>query len=391
MTRRVVIVGASVAGVRCALALRERGFTGSVTLLESEDSVPYDKPQLSKHIGPVDKLALLVAAEEMRRHDIEFHPATSAVELDVAAHVVATAQEGFEFDDLVIATGCRPRPLLSGLPQRASYVRNRQDWERLRDAVRRGGRLIVVGAGFLGLETAAAAVRLGMQVTVLDVATRVLSRGVPEAVASTIAERHVAEGVELRLGADAPLLDGDDRKVWVDGLEGDFAVVSIGAVPNVEWLTGSGLRIDNGVVCDETLRAAPGIWAAGDCARWMNIRYGHLDRMEHWTTAVTHGQHVAASISRGQSSPLGEVPYVWSDQYDWRIQTVGRVGVRESHFVLASGGHVVISADGEIVTGITTINAQALSVRSRRLLQESDPSFDEAVEALGAGALEIIS
>lgn len=381
--RTVLIVGASVAGVRCALALRDSGFAGRITLVESEEHTPYDKPQLSKRLRESDKLDLLTTPDVLARRGIDFHPGTTAIELDTVTRAVETTAGSERFDHLVIASGSRPRELPTALPSRAAYLRTQSDWLHLKRAVERGGHLLVIGAGFLGLEAAAAATGAGMRATVVDLAPRVLQRGIPTVAADLIAQRHSAEGVELRLGIDDPTLEGNGDRVWVDGVKGDFAVASIGAVPNIEWLEGSGLRLENGVVCDETLAAAPGIWAVGDCARWHNPRYDRLERVEHWTTAVKHAQHVAEAISSGNAGSVADVPYVWSDQFDWRIQTVGQVAADTIHYITDNAAHVVLSTAEGRVTGVTTINAQAICLRARQLLQDRDPAFDEVTKRLG--------
>lgn len=378
----VVIVGASVAGVRCATALRNAGFDGEVILLDGEAGAPYDKPQLSKRLAEDTSLTLLADDATLRGQRIDFRPAVTAVGVDVSARAVETSQGLVAYDDLVIATGCSPRPLPQPLPARAGYLRSSEDWLHLKDAVRRGGRLIVVGAGFLGLEAAAAAVSHGMEVTVVDVAPRVLMRGIVPSAADIIAARHLAEGVELALGVVAPVLEGDEHEVWVDGVRGDYALVSIGAQPNVSWLANSGLTLEDGVVCDTNLLAAPGIWAIGDCARWVNEHGGRLERHEHWTTAGRHAQHVAKSIATATRSPMAELPYVWSDQYDLKVQSVGRIGSDGMHFTSDTGAHVAISIADDQVTGVTTINAQALSMKARRLLLHEDPSVEEFLDAL---------
>lgn len=383
----VVIVGASVAGIRCAMTLRDVAYTGAITLLESELGDPYDKPQLSKHLAPGDELTPLASETALRARDIDFRPGVAATALDVAARVLETSAGPVEYDNVVIATGCRPRALATPLPPRATYIRSKEDWKRLRRGIAPGGRLIVVGAGFLGLEAAAAATTLGISTTVVDVAPRVLTRGIPAGAAALISDRHVSEGVELRLGVSPPVLSGDGRTVAIDGVEGDCAVVAVGAVPNVEWLTGSGLMLEDGVVCDDTLVAAPGVWAAGDCARWSNPRYGAVERVEHWTTAVNQAKHVAGSIASGAPSPFGDVPYVWSDQFDWKIQTVGHPGTDEAHYLSATGGHVVVSSDHGTVTGVTTINAQALCLRSRQVLQRGDVALEHMSELLQLATL----
>lgn len=381
--RTVVIAGASVAGTRCAIALRNAGFDGEVVLFDAESGDPYDKPQLSKKLGDDHQLELLAEQRTLRDAGIDFRPGITALALDVDARRVETSAGPIAFDELVIATGCRPRALPYSLPARAGYIRTRHDGERLRLAAREGGRLVVLGGGFLGLEATAAAVDRGMTATVVDVAPQVLSRGIPGSAASVIAARHAAAGVDFRLGVTDPVLAGDDHLVRIGDLVGDYAIASIGAVPNVEWLADSGLAIDNGVVCDATLSAAPGVWAVGDCARWVNARYRRLERHEHWTTAARQGQHVASCIARRAATPMSELPYIWSDQFDWKIQTVGRIGVEEAHFAIGPGQHVVLCLTDGMVTGVTTINAQARCVRARQLLQRQDAAFETVVAGLG--------
>lgn len=384
--RTVVIAGASVAGTRCALALRDLGFDGDIVLFDAETGDPYDKPQLSKHFGDDHELELLAEESVLRERGIDFRGGVVATGLDLEGRVVHTSAGPIPFDELVIATGCRARTVPYALPARAGYVRTRFDGQRLKDAVREGGDLVVLGGGFLGLEAAAAAAGQGMRSTVVDVAPQVLSRGIPGAAAALIAAKHIAEGVEFRLGVSDPVLEGGEDAVWIGEAKGEYAVASIGAIPNVDWLADSGLTIDNGVVCDENLAAAPGIWAAGDCARWVNPRYGRLERHEHWTTAIRHGQHVAAAIVRGAGSPMSELPYVWSDQFDWKIQSAGRVGTEEAHFTAGPDEHVVICSTDGLVTGVTTINAPARCMKARQLLQGEDPAFDDVVEKLGLAA-----
>jgi 3-phenylpropionate/trans-cinnamate dioxygenase ferredoxin reductase component len=354
-----------------------------VVVLDAETGPPYDKPQLSKKLHPATELELLVEPGLLAADGIDLRPGVEALALDVDRRVVETSAGPVAYDDVVLATGSRARGLGTPLPARASSIRTRQDWNRLRGVVAVGGHLVVVGGGFLGLEAAAAATASGLEVTVVDVADRVLTRGVPAHTSARVAAKHTSVGVTLRLGVQDPVLSGDEQLVEVAGVTGTHALVAVGAVPNVEWLEGSGLALDSGVVCGTDLVAAPGVWAAGDCARWVNARYGRLERHEHWTTAVRHGQHVAASIASGTRRPMAELPYVWSDQYDWRIQSVGRLGTVEEPFVTERGAEVVVSTTDDLVTGVTTVDAPAVCLRARQLLQREDPPVATLVERLG--------
>lgn len=388
-SKRVVIVGASVAGVRCATALRSGGFSGEIRLLDAEDLTPYDKPQLSKRLGADAVLDTLVSADELDAHRVELIGGVTATGLDVERRRLATTSGTVDYDELVIASGCHARPWPQSLPDGAGYVRNRSDWERLSAAVRGGDHLVVIGGGFLGLEVAAAARGEGVRATVVDVAERVLTRGIPRLAADLIAERHRAEGVQLCLGVHGPTVTEDGHRVRVTpDVAGDYVLVAIGAVPNTAWLADSGILLDNGIVCDAALSAAPGVWAIGDCARWDNGRYGELERHEHWTTAQRHAQQVATSIVGGKAVPVREVGYVWSDQFDWKIQSVGRQGNNEEHYAAANGGQVFLSLDDTgKVTGVTTINAPGHSVRARRLLADTDPERSVVAAALGLDGL----
>lgn len=325
----------------------------------------------------------LAGASLLRDRGIDLRTATVACGLDLSRHVVQTTTGAVPFDELVVATGCRPRHLQAALPPHATYLRTKREWELLRGAVQRGGRLVVVGAGFLGLEVAAAAIRQGMEVSVIDVAARVLQRGMARNAAEAVAAKHRAEGVDLRLGVTDPTLSGDSRNVWIDGVEGDFAVVSIGAQPAVEWLAGAGVPIDNGIICTEGLQVAAGLWAIGDCARWRHPRYGSLHRVEHWTTATQHARHVARSIVAGTATPFTGVPYVWSDQYEWTIQSVGVPEGKETHYESDDGAHVVVCAQDDQVIGVTTINAQAQCIKARQLLSTADPGIGTVYTTLG--------
>lgn len=385
--RTVVVVGASVAGTRCAMTLRDNGFSGSIVLIDPEEGDPYDKPQLSKHFELDRELELLVTSAVLRDRDIDFRSGVVAVGVDVDQRLLHTSEGPVAFDELVIATGCRARRLPYDLPQRASYVRTRSDGAELTEAVERGGRLLVLGGGFLGLEAAAAAASRGMEVTVVDVAPRILTRGIPESAARLIAEKHAAEGVRFSLGVEDPVLAGDEDTVWIGDVEADYAVVSIGALPNAEWLADSGLSLNDGVVCDENLAAAPGVWAAGDVARWTNVRSGRPERHEHWTTAVRHGQRVGQAIADREAHPVGETSYVWSDQFDWKIQSVGQVGVEEFVYSMDNDEYVVVCVnESGAVCGVTTINSQARCLRARQLLQETEPAFATVVDELGLDA-----
>ena len=358
---RVVIVGASLAGLRCAQALRAKGYEGTITLLGAETSLPYDRPPLSKQVlageWDADRISL---ADEATYDKLD-------LDLRLGKHVSSIDDVG-AYDALVIATGARPREIAGG-----TTLRTLADALALKERLASTPRVVVVGAGFIGAEVAATARGYGCEVTVLEALPQPLSRGLGEEVGAALGRLHEAKGVTLRCGIGVAAIR-DDGVHLADGevVPGDVVVVGIGVIPNTEWLEGSGAELDNGVLCDERLAVVglPNAWAAGDVARWPHQRYGDV-RIEHWTNAVEQGQHVAGCIL-GDVKPFATVPFVWSDQYEHRIQIIGRPGptdeVRIVHGSLDAPPWVVEHVrDGEVM-GVTGVDAPKLVMPYRRKL-----------------------
>lgn len=325
--QRVVVVGASAAGLATVEALRAAGHTGQITLVGEEAHTPYDRPPLSKHLlsgdWEPDRLALR-PDDALNALDLDLRLATTAVAADITAHTV-TLSDGavLDYDALVIATGVRPRPL-PGVD--GHVIRTLDDALQLRSRLRPGTRVAVVGAGFLGAETAAVARSLGCRVTLVEPAPAPLSQALGDAVGNLVADLHRAHGVDLRTGVGV-VSTSDGSLALSDGssVGADLVVVAIGSLPNTEWLTGSGLTLADGVVCDHFCQAAPGVWAAGDVARWHNPLFDTTMRIEHRTNAAEQGTHVARNLlarpeDRRRFAP---VPYFWSDQYGIRLQAYG--------------------------------------------------------------------
>jgi NADPH-dependent 2,4-dienoyl-CoA reductase/sulfur reductase-like enzyme len=318
-------------------ALREGGFSGSLTVIGAEPHLPYDRPPLSKHIlaGTWELDRLPLAAVGVDHMDVEWRLGVPARALDLDARRVELEDgSAVSFDGLVIATGSRVRTL-PGQPDLAGIhtLRTLDDCLALRaDLEAVPSRVVVVGAGFIGAEVAATARQRGLEVTLLEALPVPLQRVLGDRMGSVCADLHRDQGVDVRLstGVDAFVDDAKGRVAGVvlsDGttLEADVVVVGVGVVPNTEWLEGSGLTIDNGVVCDETCLAAPGVVAAGDVARWPNRRFGEVMRVEHWENAQEQGAHAARRLL-GDTAPYEPVPWFWSDQYDRKIQLAGRSG-----------------------------------------------------------------
>ena len=265
----------------------------------------------------------------------EWRTGVRATALDVAARTVTLADgEALPFDGLVIATGAAPRRI-PGWPEMAGVhvLRSLDDCLALRaDLVASPRRVAVVGAGFIGSEVAATARRLGLEVTLVEPLPAPCIRGLGEKMGGFVADLHRDHGVDLRLGAVVEGVDGGDRVERLrlaDGavVEADVVVVGIGVSPVTEWMESSGLALDDGVVCDATCAAAPGVVAAGDVARWDHPRYGRI-RVEHWDNAIAQGEHAAdtlrAHLAGGAGDPFAPVPWFWSDQYDRKLQLTGR-------------------------------------------------------------------
>ena len=334
--RSVTIVGASLAGYRAAETLRRDGFEGRISLIGNEPHAPYDRPPLSKKYlaGDLDDDRLaLTTAEKLADLGLDLRLGCSATGLDMADRTLEVDGVAEPFDGLVIATGarCRTLPGTAGLAG-VHTLRTSDDASAIRDAMADGARrMMVVGAGFIGAEVASTAIGRGIEVTMVEALEAPFGRVLGIEMGAVMADVHRHRGVDLRTGVGVAEVLGNGHVTGVrlaDGvtLDVDLLVVGIGVIPNTDWLEGSGLALDDGVVCDETCLAAPGVVAAGDVARWYNRRYGESMRVEHWDNAVQQGVHAARRLllSDGEATPFVPVPWFWSDQYDRKIQLAGR-------------------------------------------------------------------
>ncbi len=332
----VVVVGAGAAGLAVAEVLRRREYPGVITIVGEEHDEPYDRPPLSKQVlrgdWEAEKIALLTA----KRRDglrASWLLGTRATALDVDRRVV-TIDDGRElgYGAVVIATGVRPRTLPGADRAGIHVLRTLDHAVALRAAIGPSTRLVVVGAGFLGLEAAATARKLGAEVTVVEPLERPLASRLGAPVAERLLALHREHGVRVLTGTGVTAFHGDPgerghvREVELsDGarLAADAVLVAIGCAPAVDWLAGSGLDLDDGVVCDEHCRAAPGVWAAGDVASWHHPQVGRV-RLEHRMNANEQGRAVAANIL-GVPTAFCPVPFFWTDQYDVKVQVWGFV------------------------------------------------------------------
>jgi NADPH-dependent 2,4-dienoyl-CoA reductase/sulfur reductase-like enzyme len=396
--RTIAVVGASLAGLRAVEALRREGYEGRLILVGDETHLPYDRPPLSKQIlrgeWETDKLALRRGSYDELELDLRL--GTRAVELDPGQRRLRLADGStLDFDGLVIATGAKPRSL-RGVPplDGVHLLRSLDDALALRSALVSGARVCVVGAGFIGAEVAASARMMGLDVCMVEPLAAPCVRGLGAEMGSVLADVHRDHGVDLRLGLGVEAIEGGERVERVllsDGsaVAADVVVVGIGVAPATDWLASSGLKLEDGVLCDATCATAvPGVVAAGDVARWHHPVLGGSLRVEHWTNAVEQGVHAAQTLLAGQGAqPFAPVPLFWSDQYDRKIQFAGHAGaddevqvvkgsVEERRFVALYG------RAGRLVGALAFNRARDL-VHYRRLLAEG-VSYDEALASARA-------
>jgi 3-phenylpropionate/trans-cinnamate dioxygenase ferredoxin reductase component len=386
------IVGASVAGVRTAQALRGAHYPGRIVLLSDETELPYDKPPLSKGLlaGTTTRDAVaLLSGQEARRLDIDVRLNDPAVHLDRARGTVETASgERIDYQHLVIATGARARRSPWGQTDGLHLLRTLADAEGLRADLARGGRLVIIGGGFIGAEVAAAARSMGLTVTIVDPAATPMARILGGEIGQRFTRLHQRNGVHTLFACAVREVHGQRgafRVCLTDGqvLDADYVVVGIGAVPNDEWLASSGLTIDDGVVCDQFCRASgdPTVFAVGDVARWHNPRRGRLTRSEHWTNATEQAAVVAHNIIR-PDDPIAYAPieYVWSDQYDWKIRLAGETGTADGQQVEVIGEDTrtgrfagLYSRGGHTFTGMVVVNWPKALIAGRKALADRTP------------------
>lgn len=403
--RTIVVVGASLAGLRAAEAIRHQGFEGTVTVIGDEAHRPYDRPPLSKQVlagaWTTERIELTVAAEGgLDALGLDWRLDTSATGLDLAAReVVLRDGQRLAYDGLVLATGARPRELPgTGTLAGVHTLRTLDDSLAVRAALDAGAeRVVVVGAGFIGAEVAATCRGLGRDVTILEALPVPLGRVLGDEMGAVLGDLHRDHGVDLRLDTGVAGFEGADRVERVrlaDGttLDADLVVVGIGVTPNTGWLEGSGLALDDGVVCDATTLAAPGVVAAGDVARWPSRRFGALLRVEHWDNAIGMGEHAARRLlaeppfagSNGSTGvgPYDPVPWFWSDQYDRKIQLAGWPSGADEVVVVDGSTEerrfVALYRKGDRLVAVLAMNRPRLLVTFRGLV-ERGATWDEAL------------
>lgn len=407
---RVVVVGASLAGLRAAETLRAEGFTGSLTIVGDEPHRPYDRPPLSKQFltGKWGSNRLVLPTGVEGKFEANWMLGNPATALDPASREVSLADGSLlGYDGLVIATGATPRTLPGTTHLGAVHtLRTLDDATAIRARITAGARrVVVVGAGFIGAEVASSCREQDLEVTLIEPLAQPLARVLGDRVGSVIAELHRAHGVDVRLGVGVDSIaaangnaqsgstsDEPVRVLLSDQSEvmADLVVVGIGVIPNTAWLEGSGLDIDNGVLCDATTLAAPGIVAAGDVARWPNALFGETMRVEHWEHALDMATHAARRLLGGaEIGPYSPVPWFWSDQYDRKIQLAGRPQPDDDLLVVAgdldSDRFCALYGRNDKVSAVLAVNMAGRVVRYRRAIAEGI-GWDQAITDMTAEA-----
>lgn len=328
----IVVVGGSVGGVRTVAELRAAGFSGEITLVDPQATAPYDRPPLSKQVlvgaWEPEKASLGDPGARWQARMIE----ERAAALDPGTRVV-TLESGarLSYDKLVIATGAVPSMLPGAEIGGVHCLRTMVDCLHVREGFARGGPVVVVGGGFIGAEVASSARARGIAATMVEALPVPMSRVLGNEVGELLADLHRRHGVDVRCGAGVAALEGTGRVSAVrltDGsrIAADTVVVGIGVSPDTSWLGGSGIALDDGVVCDEycAVQGADDIYALGDVARWFDVRVGRLVRVEHWTNAAEQAATVAHNLVHPDQRRVHRaVPYFWSDQHGVKLQLVG--------------------------------------------------------------------
>ncbi len=382
----IVIVGGGLAAARTAEQLRRSEYTGPVTIVSDEDHLPYDRPPLSKEVlrAETDDVTLK-PAEFYEENDITMRLGNGARSVDTAAQTLTLA-DGSElsYDELIIATGLVPKRIPSFPDLEGIHVlRSVDECFALREEAGSARRAVVVGAGFIGCEVAASLRGLGVKVVLVEPQPSPLTSVLGEQIGELVARLHRAEGVDVRCGVGVSEVSGGDRvqKVVLDDgteLDADLVVVGIGSRPATGWLDGSGIEVDNGVVCDDHGRAsAPHVWAIGDVASWRHT-LGHQVRVEHWSNVADQARVLVPAMLGHEASASVSVPYFWSDQYDVKIQCLGEPEAGDIVHIVEDDGRKFLAfyeRDG-VVAGVVGGGMPGKVMKSRAKIAAGAPIAD---------------
>ena len=378
--RSIVIIGAGECGIRAALTLRDEGYTGEIALIHGEAVEPYEKPPLSKPGLEGISIKPISGTDRVLKENITVYHDQRVTTIERATKSVSlTNGEMISYDRLLLATGARPRALMidGHEIQQARLFRDYSDAKAFFDVLSPDYRLTIIGGGFIGLELAAAARQRRVQTTVIESATRLLGRAVPEGLAARIEARHREEQVHFHIGQSVSSISPTRKVTLADGTEimSDIILAGIGSIPNTELAEQCRLTIDNGVVVDATFRTSdPDIFAAGDCCSFPHALYGMKRmRLESWGAAQEQGVHAARAML-GASDPYQSVPWFWSDQYDLTLQIAGlpSEGVTMVTRMLDDESEILfhLDAEGRLVgaSGLSRGNKIAKDIRLAEML-----------------------
>jgi 3-phenylpropionate/trans-cinnamate dioxygenase ferredoxin reductase subunit len=373
----IVIVGGGLAAARTAEQLRRSEYTGPITIVSDEDHLPYDRPPLSKEVlrSETDDVTLK-PAEFYDENDITVLLGKAARSVDIDAKTVTLADGGeLGYDELIIATGLVPKriPSFPDLPG-IHVLRSFDQSLKLREEAGAARHAVVIGAGFIGCEVAASLRGLGVDVVLVEPQPAPLASVLGEQIGSLVARLHRAEGVDVRCGVGVAGVGGTEKveKVTLSDdteLDADLVVVGIGSKPATAWLEGTGIAVDNGVVCDAAGRAsASNVWAIGDVASWRNT-VGHQVRVEHWSNVADQARVLVPAILGRDIPSTVTVPYFWSDQYDVKIQCLGEPEATDIVHVVEDDGRKFLAfyeRDG-VVAGVVGggMPGKVMKVRSK--------------------------
>jgi len=413
---RIVIVGASLAGVRAAETLRSLGFDGHITMVGDENHMPYDRPPLSKNFlageWEADRVALR-KPEALEELNLTWKLGSAATSLNLEENSLTLASgETLTYHGLIIATGGVVRrlpnqPTIAGV----HVLRTLSDAENLRNEIVEGTRVVVIGAGFIGLEAAATTSKRGAHVTVLEGLEAPLIRALGAEMGTAIGSVHTRNGVTVRCGVQVQSINGADRVTSItlgtgEEVPADVVIVGIGVAPATQWCEGSGLTIRDGIVCDENLCAGPAhVFVAGDVLRWPNSLFADVEadmRVEHWTNAAEQGaiaaKNLYASMYETELEPYAAVPFFWSDQFDARIQCLGRPSANAQIDIVdgsvADGKWCAIYTVNNRLTAVLGVSKPKLVMPSRALLskhttrEEALAHFERVLAAQAAAAAQ---
>jgi 3-phenylpropionate/trans-cinnamate dioxygenase ferredoxin reductase component len=391
----MLIVGAGMAGARAVVALRAADYQSPITLIGEEFHLPYDRPPLSKaSITSVEAPTpvFLLDEDQLRSLKATFINHVKAEKLDVTAKTVRLSNgQTLAYNKLLIATGAKPRRLNMPGGEHAIVLRDFPDAELLRQKFKAGKKIVIIGGGFIGLELAASARKLGCDVTLIEAQPRILMRGVPEIIAKIVHDKHISEGVRILTGTGLAKLEADAVHL-VDGrvIPADTIVAGIGAAPEVALAAEAGLKIDNGIVCDEYLRSSdPDVFAAGDCCNFPHGMFGgRRTRLEAWRSASDQANTAVANMLGGAQVHIA-LPWFWSDQHDLTLQIAGMgdLGTKTAMRTLLPNAFIIfhITDDGRLVgaSGIGPGNSIARDVRLAEMMiaKGVSPSAEQLADA----------